>query len=480
MNIEVIDLKKTAIILVMAIIISVIAGAFPFSASAAGALIGDIDKDGVLTVSDVLLTLRASAGLYEYDEEELPVFDVWNDGTVGVEDALGVMRSSMGMIGSFGKTGVQLSFTPNAAAQAATVTQAMLDRAIVSTDGSSRIAKVMQKAARGETISIVTLGGSITHGSGASVESKRYANIVAQWWRTAFPQANVKFHNSGIGATGSMLGVHRLERDVYKYEPDLLVVEFAVNDTSDGNQESYENLIRRVVTQSPDTAIIMLFMTTEWFSDKQAEEVPVGRAYGIPMISYRDAIKPEVEAGRYTFKTQLSDDGTHPNDFGYAIVGNLITSYLDGVKNVYADYSTIIPEVPAQPMTSEKYMNAKMYWCNEGLEPTQLGSWTTDTYGFYDFRGSWYITKGVRPMIFEVDAQNIKILYEKVIDESKSGKIKVSVDGGGAVIVDSYFQNGWGNYQTIADVYDGTEFKTRRLRIALSGGMFRIAAILIS
>lgn len=473
-------MKKFAVVLVLAMLLSMVSGAFVFSASAAGALIGDIDKDGALTVSDVLLTLRAAAGLYEYDEEELPVLDVWNDGTVGVEDALGVMRSSMGLIGSFGKTGVALTFTPNAAALKATVTQEMLNRAIVSADGSARIAKVMQKAARGETISVVTLGGSITAGSGASADSKRYANIVAQWWKSAFPNTKVNFRNSGIGATGSMLGVHRLERDVYKYNPDLLVVEFAVNDTSDGNAESYENLIRRVVTQSPETAIIMLFMTTEWFHDKQAEEVPIGRAYGIPMISYRDAIKPEVEAGRYTFKTQLSDDGTHPNDFGYAIVGNLITSYLDGVKAVYEDYTTIIPAVPEQPMTSEKYMNAKMYWCNEGLEPTTLGSWTTDTYAFYDFRGSWYITKGVRPMIFEVDAQNIKILYEKVIDESKSGKIKVSVDGGGAVVVDSYFQNGWGNYQTIADVYDGTEFKTRRLRIALSAGMFRIAAILVS
>ena len=467
-------------IIVIAIIVSVIAGAFPFAASAAGALIGDADKDGVLTVSDTLLTLRAAAGIYQYDEEELPVLDVWNDGSVGIEDALGVLRSAMGMIGSFGKTGVTLTFTPNAAAQAATVTQAMLDRAIVSADGSARVAKVMQKAARGETISVVTLGGSITAGSGASADNKRYANIVAQWWRDAFPQAKVNFRNSGIGATGSMLGVHRLERDVYKYNPDLLVVEFAVNDTSDGNAESYENLIRRVVTQSPDTAIIMLFMTTEWYHDKQAEEVPIGRAYGIPMISYRDAIKTECESGTYTFKPQLSTDGTHPNDFGYAIVGNLITSYLDGVKNVYADYSTIIPEVPEQPMTSEKYMNAKMYWCNEGLEPTTLGSWTTDTYAFYDFRGSWYISKGVRPMIFDVEAQNIKILYEKVIDNSKSGKVKVSVDGGGAVVVDSYFENGWGNYQTIADVYDGTEFKARKLRIALAGGSFRIAAILLS
>ena len=473
-------MKRIAVLLAVVMLLSAVSGAFMFSASAAGALIGDVDKDGTLTVSDVLLTLRATAGLYNYDEGELPVLDVWNDGDVGIDDALGIMRSSMGMIGSFGKTGVKLSFTPNAAAQAATVTQAMLDRAIVSTDGTSRFAKVMQKAARGEKISVVTLGGSITHGSGASTESKRYANIVAQWWRDAFPQTTVKFHNSGIGATGSMLGVHRLDRDVYAHDPDVLVVEFAVNDTNSGTQESYENLIRRVVTQSPDTAIIMLFMTTEWFDDKQAEEVPVGRAYGIPMISYRDAIKPEVQSGKYTFKPQLSTDGTHPNDFGYAIVGNLITSYLDGVKAVYADYNTIIPEIPAQPMTSEKYMNAKMYWCNEGIEPTSLGSWTKDNYAFYDFVGSWSCTKGRTPLIFEVEAQNVKILYERSILTDKSGVIQMRVDSTLVGTVNSYFENGWGDYQTIADVYDGSEVKTHKLRFTLMSGAFRIAAILLS
>ena len=474
-------MKFTAFLLAVVMIAAIFTGTLPFSAAAvSGSLIGDIDGDGALTVSDSLLALRAMNGLYAYNEGDLPVFDVWNDGAIGVDDALGIMRSSMGMIGSFGRTGVQLSFTPNAAATAATVTQAMLNRAIVSTDGTSRVAKVMQKAARGEKISVVTLGGSITHGSGASTENKRYANIVANWWRSAFPTTTVNFHNSGIGATGSMLGVHRLDRDVYAYKPDLLVVEFAVNDTSDGNQESYENLIRRVVTQSPDTAIIMLFMTTEWFHDKQAEEVPVGRAYGIPMISYRDAIKPECEAGRYTFKTQLSDDGTHPNDFGYAIVGNLITSYLDGVKAVYTDYSTIIPEVPAKPMTSEKYMNAKMYWCNEGLEPTSLGSWTKDTYAFYDFRGSWSSSSGRTPMVFEVDAQNVKILYEKSISTDKSGVIQMRVDSTLVGEVNSYFENGWGDYQTIADVYDGTEVKHHKLRFTRISGSFRIAAILLS
>ena len=475
-------MKKIALLLTIAIIVSIFAGAFPISASAsAGALIGDVDKDGGLTVSDSLLTLRAAAGLYEYDEEEKDVLDVWADGEVGADDALGIMRSSLGIIGSFGRTGVALSFAPNTLAQSAGVTQTMLDRAIVSAAGSSRIAKVMQKAARGEKINFVTLGGSITYGSGASSTTRTsYAALTAEWLRNAFPQARINFHNSGIGATGSMLGVHRLERDVFRHDADLLIVEFAVNDNPDGTQETYENLIRRVVTQSPDTAVIMLFMTTEWYNDKQYEEVPVGSYYGIPMISYRDAIKPECDAGRYTFKPQLSDDGTHPNDFGYSICAGLITSYLEGVKNVYADHSTILPDVPSEPLTSERYMNAKMYWCGEGLEPTSLGSWTVDNYTSYDFVGSWVVSSGTRPMIFDFEASNISILYERRVDLSRTGKIKITVDSGGPQYLDSYFENGWGNYKALFTVMESDVSAPHKLRIARSGGEFRLMAILLS
>ena len=129
-------MKFTAFLLAVVMIAAIFTGTLPFSAAAvSGSLIGDIDGDGALTLSDSLLALRAMNGLYAYNEGDLPVFDVGNDGAIGVDDALGIMRSSMGMIGSFGRTGVQLSFTPNAAATAATVTQAMLNRALVYTDG---------------------------------------------------------------------------------------------------------------------------------------------------------------------------------------------------------------------------------------------------------------------------------------------------------------------------------------------------------
>jgi hypothetical protein len=125
-------------------------------------------------------------------------------------------------------------------------------------------------------------------------------------------------------------------------------------------------------------------------------------------------------------------------------------------------------------------MNAKMYWCNEGLEPTSLGSWVKDTYAFYDFSGSWSVKSGRQPLVFEVDAKNVKILYEKSISTSKSGVIQMRVDTSLVGTVNSYFENGWGDYQTIADVYDGSEFKHHKLRFTLMTGTFRIAAILLS
>ena len=90
------------------------------------------------------------------------------------------------------------------------------------------------------------------------------------------------------------------------------------------------------------------------------------------------------------------------------------------------------------------------------------------------------VKSGRQPLTFEVDAKNVKILYEKSISTSKSGVIQMRVDTSLVGTVNSYFENGWGDYQTIADVYDGSEFKHHKLRFTLMTGTFRIAAILLS
>lgn len=53
---------------------------------------------------------------------------------------------------------------------------------------------------------------------------------ITDWLKQQYSNVQFTSINSGIGGTGSDLGVFRTERDVLQYHPDLVFVEFAVND----------------------------------------------------------------------------------------------------------------------------------------------------------------------------------------------------------------------------------------------------------
>ena len=72
-------------------------------------------------------------------------------------------------------------------------------QSLVSTGDLSRVWQVMAKAQRGEKVTVAVIGGSITQGAMASKPELRYGDLVADWWRKAFPKAEVAYVNAGIG-----------------------------------------------------------------------------------------------------------------------------------------------------------------------------------------------------------------------------------------------------------------------------------------
>ena len=477
-------MKIIAMLLVLLPVAAMLSGMFPFNTLAAEeALIGDVDKDGDITVSDSLGALRAAAGLKQYSADEIPVYDVSGDREVGVDDALGLLRSSVGMADkNFGYAGVELSFAPNQDALGYKYTQQSIDNAIVSQGDTAKLARVMQRAAAGERVNIVVLGGSITAGSSATETQNRYANRVTSWWKANFPQGKINLYNMGIGATGSMLGVHRLEDDVLKKNPDFLIVEFAVND-SDSDYEYYEGIIRRVLANDPETAVIMLFMQDQSGWNTQNTEIPIGNYYRLPMISYRDATNPLLKAGTIKW-TDISPDNIHPNDVGHGMVASLITSYLDGVKAKYDRLSRVIPAFPTSPLYSDKYDNAKL-WMGGTLEPTQLGAWNVEPNGgtFYHLKGAWTISKRGKAMKFTATFRELNVLYWRFMPDSdpNAGKIKVSVDGGAAVELDALIASGgWGNYLAKEHIYDSDEPAEHEITFTYVGGNFTLSGLMLS
>lgn len=80
-----------------------------------------------------------------------------------------------------------------------------------------------EKVNKKDSIRVAYLGGSITEQNGW----RRYS---LEWFRQSFPKVKFIEINAAIGGTGSDFGAFRLQDHVLKFNPDLVFVEFGVND----------------------------------------------------------------------------------------------------------------------------------------------------------------------------------------------------------------------------------------------------------
>ena len=83
-------------------------------------------------------------------------------------------------------------------------------------------------------LNVSFLGGSVTVGAGSSGRG-RWGSRVIDYLRAEYPDAEINELNVGIGGTGSRLGSFRLADDVIAQDPDLVFVEFLVNDGYKGD-----------------------------------------------------------------------------------------------------------------------------------------------------------------------------------------------------------------------------------------------------
>ncbi|MGN1303889.1 MAG: SGNH/GDSL hydrolase family protein [Oscillospiraceae bacterium] len=324
------------------------------------------------------------------------------------------------------------------------VTDKMYNRALLNEGNTSRLAAAMEKAKKGESITVAAIGGSITQGTAASGAENCYASRFFAWWQEKFPECEVNPVNAGIGGTDSYLGVHRLDEQVLSHSPDVVVIEFSVNDTDKTmNKYSYDSLVRKVLSAENKPAVILLFTTQEDGTSLQDVHKEIGAAYDLPMISYRQAVYPEVEAGTINWK-DISPDNIHPNNVGHGIIGQLLSRYLDGVYS--SDTAALAAEVTAfdaEGYTNDYYKNAKLVNASQ-MEYTADGFEVGQNKLYTQFPENW-ITEGGGTLSFETECQNLGILYLKTTD-GKSGTYEVYVDGERKGKLEGDFSGGWGSH----------------------------------
>ncbi len=189
------------------------------------------------------------------------------------------------------------------------------------------------KLTAGRAVRIAYLGGSITEQEGWRPKS-------LAWFQARFPSAAISQINAAIGGTGSELGVFRLDHDVLAHQPDLLFVEFAVNDSgapAEQIERCMEGIVRQTWRRAPATDVCFVYtlsadmlptLEAGWFPRSAAVMEAVAEHYAIPSIHFGVEVARLAKAGQLLFKGPLpttpaqrsadagkvvfSPDGVHP------------------------------------------------------------------------------------------------------------------------------------------------------------------------
>lgn len=243
------------------------------------------------------------------------------------------------------------------------------------------------KVETGKPVHVAYLGGSITAAPGWRIQSR-------QWLQKQYPKASVNEIHAAIGGTGSDLGVFRLRRDVLQHHPDLLFVEFAVNDggaSPERIHQAMEGIVRQAWTVDPEIDICFVYTLTEgMLPGLQAGEMPraasameeLADRYSIPSIHFGVEVARLEAAGQLVFKAPkptdpntepmiFSSDGVHPHvETGHRLYTQTIARSWPKIAAASSDPQA--HELGA-PLREDNWERAKMVFIRPGM---LKGKWT--------------------------------------------------------------------------------------------------------
>lgn len=240
---------------------------------------------------------------------------------------------------------------------------------------------VITKLAAGETVRVAYFGGSITAAQGWRV--KTLAGLKQQ-----YPKATLEEINAAIGGTGSDLGVFRYQQDVLDHKPNLVFVEFSVNDGGAPAEQMYrtmEGIVRKTWQADPQIDLCFIYTFRTGYEEPlmrgqcppaAAAHEQVAAHYGIPSINVALQVVKLAEEGKLVYKADkgaqgpevegkiiFSNDGVHPLDAGHDIYARVIADALRAMSL----FDSVVPHALPPPMRDDNWQSARLAPITEAM-----------------------------------------------------------------------------------------------------------------
>ncbi|MEM1446172.1 MAG: SGNH/GDSL hydrolase family protein [Planctomycetota bacterium] len=307
--------------------------------------------------------------------------------------------------------------------------------------GLGRVLAKLEASAAGRReapVRVGYLGGSITRAE----DGWRSGSFA--WLQQRFPGASLEMIDAAVSGTGADFAACRLDRDLLRFEPDLVFVEYRVNLGGGKEARAIEGVVRQIREHNPSTDVVFVYTVGKWMLDdlRAGRQFWFGQTmertanhYGIPSIDLGVEVVRRLGADVLTFQADgpepgrlwFSKDGVHPSRDGHALYTEVIGRSLDVAFSGSADSAA--HRLPAP------------------LEADHLGSATLMPIAETKRSAGWEVVDGDRDAVYTADPRRTRAMLNGAVRTHRVGET-VTVEWEGTAIALSFIVQGEGTALT--------------------------------
>lgn len=194
-----------------------------------------------------------------------------------------------------------------------------------------KLIKTIEKLFNKEEVIISALGDSLTYGWMAE---RGFLDYLKDMLNKKYPDTSFKILNRGVPGDTAKDGLRRLDRDIIRFNPDLVMIQFALNDaytdfSPDNFKENVDLIISKIKEKTGSeiallTSVALLDPRENRIAEKFYSKIlELGLKYNIPVAAVHDHWKKRISEG-ITHSTLVQLDGIHPTEKGYQLMAESV------------------------------------------------------------------------------------------------------------------------------------------------------------
>lgn len=300
-------------------------------------------------------------------------------------------------------------------------------------------------------LKIGMIGGSVTQGySAGGFSPAAYPTLFADGLREL--GYDIEAFVCAEAGMGSMEGNLLADSQILQHQPDLVVLEFAINETTlRPSVIAFESLLRKLLCQ-PEPPVVC-FLLIRSMDDYSCESfmLPLAEHYGLPCIRLRKGLNPVLERGELCW-ADYGDPESHPTDDGQRLLADCLLHLIKTAQSLPDESPEPIPE----PWLDAPYQAMRYVLPNADCSAVQTAAPICPRQN-HSFPTAFLLSPDTGGMRMQIECEALLIFYE-AHHLPEYGACRIIIDGEpfNPPVLHSNSIYGWGNAKYVIAVPPGS------------------------